>query len=140
MASKLTNFGDDGVWIFQGDKNGVIPHLKEKHAPFMLWVHYVAHQTNLVIQTFSKLPLISKIEALLKFKYNYYCAHPKHVAIDASWWNFLEHKALKMFCNVKTCWTSMVSPTKQILKSIKPWWFKCFKNKCQMNLPRQIWN
>ncbi len=34
----------------------------------------------------------------------------------------------------------MISPTKWILKNIKPWWFKCFKNKCQRNLPRQIWS
>jgi hypothetical protein len=67
MLFKLTNFGVDGLSIFQRAKNGVIAHLKEKHVPFMLWVHYVAHQTNLVIQTVSKLPLISKIEALLKF-------------------------------------------------------------------------
>lgn len=65
MASKLINFGVDGVLVFQGVKNGVIPHLKKKHAPFMPWVHYVAHRTNLVIQTLSRLPLISKIETLL---------------------------------------------------------------------------
>jgi hypothetical protein len=76
MTSKLTNFGIDGVSIFQGAKNGLIPHLKEKHVPFMLWVHYVAHQTNLVIQTLSRLPLIFKIEALLKSMYNYYCTPP----------------------------------------------------------------
>jgi hypothetical protein len=74
--------------FFQGVKNGLIPHLKEKRAPFMLWVHYVAHQTNLVIQTLSKLPLISKIEVLLKVMYNYYYTPLKHVAIDASWLNF----------------------------------------------------
>jgi len=121
MVLKLTNFGVDGLSIIQGAKNGVIPHLKEMHGPFMLWVHYVAHQTNLVVQTLSKLPLISKIEVLLKFMYNYYCTLLKHVAIDASWLNFLEHKALKMFCNVNTHWTSMISLTKQIFKSIKPW-------------------
>jgi hypothetical protein len=32
MASKLINFGVDGVSIFQVAKNGVIPHLKKKHA------------------------------------------------------------------------------------------------------------
>jgi hypothetical protein len=38
--------------------------LKEKHAPFMLGVHYVAHMINLVVQTFFCLPLMSKIKAL----------------------------------------------------------------------------
>jgi hypothetical protein len=68
-------FGVDGVLIFQEPKTNVIIQLKEKCTPFMFKVHFrvhcVAHQTNLTIQTFSKLPLMSKIEVNLQSMYNY---------------------------------------------------------------------
>jgi len=54
----------NGVTIFQVFKLNVIMQLKEKHAPFMLGVHHVAHMINLVVQTFFCLPLMSKIKAL----------------------------------------------------------------------------
>ncbi len=71
MASKLIMFGVDGVLIFQGAKTNVIIQLKEKCTFFMFKVHCVAHQTDLTIQTFSKLPLMSKIEVMLQSMYNY---------------------------------------------------------------------
>jgi len=43
LASKLINFGVDGMLVFQGAKINVIIKLKEKYAPFMLKVYYVAH-------------------------------------------------------------------------------------------------
>ncbi len=66
LTSKLISFGADGVSIFQEAKICVITQLKEKHAPFMLRVlHCIAHWTNLAIQIFSKLPLMSKIQVPL---------------------------------------------------------------------------
>jgi hypothetical protein len=73
LTSKLINFGVDGMLIFQGAKINVIIKSKEKYAPFMLRVYCVAHRTNLIVHTFSKLLLVSKIEALLQFMYN--CNH-----------------------------------------------------------------
>ncbi len=72
LASKLISFGANGVSIFQGAKIGVTTQLKEKFSPYMLGVHCVAHRTNLVIQTLSKLPLVSKIETMLQSIYTYY--------------------------------------------------------------------
>jgi hypothetical protein len=44
----------------------------EKHAPFMQVVHCVAHWTNLVVPSLSKLLFVSKIEVLLQFVYTFY--------------------------------------------------------------------
>ncbi len=71
LASKLISFSVDGVLIFQGAKSGVTTQLKNKFAPYMLGVHYVAHQTNPVVQTLSKLPMVSKIELMLQSIYTY---------------------------------------------------------------------
>jgi len=59
--------------VFRGAKVSVIIKLKEKYAPFMLRVYCVAHRTNLIVHTFSKLLLVPKIEALLQSRYN--CNH-----------------------------------------------------------------
>jgi hypothetical protein len=71
MASKLIMFSANDMLIFQGAKTNVIIQLKEKCTPFMFKVHCVARQTNLTIQAFSKLPLMSKIEVMLHFMYKY---------------------------------------------------------------------
>jgi hypothetical protein len=43
-----------------------------KNAPFVIRVHCMAHQTNIVIvQTLSELSLVLKIECHLRFMYNY---------------------------------------------------------------------
>jgi hypothetical protein len=64
LASKLVCFGVDGVTTFQGPKTNVITQLK-KNTPFMLGVHCVTHQTNLVVQTLYRLTLVTKIKLLL---------------------------------------------------------------------------
>jgi hypothetical protein len=62
LGFKLMCFGTNGVIVFQGSKLDVIMQLKEKHAPFMLGVHYVACMINLVVQIFVCLPLMFKIK------------------------------------------------------------------------------
>jgi len=59
--------------VFRGAKISVIVKLKEKYALFILRVYCVAHRTNLIVHTFSKLLLVPKIEALLQSRYN--CNH-----------------------------------------------------------------
>jgi hypothetical protein len=78
-VSKLISFGANGVLVLQGVKTNVVTQLKKTHTPFMLGVHCFAHKTNLVVQMFSKLLLMSKIEALLQYVYNYYCTSLKSV-------------------------------------------------------------
>jgi hypothetical protein len=49
LASKLVCFGANGVIISQGLKIGVIMQLIEKHAPFVIGIHCMAHRCNLVM-------------------------------------------------------------------------------------------
>lgn len=43
LVLKLVCFGIDSVTMFQGSNTRVTMQLKEKHAPLLLGVHYVAH-------------------------------------------------------------------------------------------------
>jgi hypothetical protein len=65
LASRLVCFAVDGMTIFQGLKTRVTVQLVDKHAPFVIGLHCMAHMCNLVAQTLSKLPLVAKIKALL---------------------------------------------------------------------------
>ncbi len=51
--------------IFYGLKIGVTMQLINKHAPFVTELHCMVHRCNLVVQTFSKLLRVAKIEVLL---------------------------------------------------------------------------
>lgn len=63
VCNTLVYFGANEVRIFQGLKFGVTTQLMHKHVPFVSNVHFMAHCTNLAIQTFSGLTLVAKIEA-----------------------------------------------------------------------------
>jgi hypothetical protein len=65
IACKLVCFGVDGVSTFQGHKTGVTTQIREKYAPFSNGIHCFNHKMNLVVQTMSNYPMISRIESLL---------------------------------------------------------------------------
>jgi hypothetical protein len=67
----------------------------------MVGVHCVAHQTNITIQTLSKLPLVSKIEAMLQSIYTYYSLSFKQHLDRCKLEEFLEQKALNILYNLK---------------------------------------
>lgn len=60
----LITFGVDGVSTYQGVKSGFIVKLINKHTPFMVGVYCMAHHTNLVVQTLSKLKTVRHVEDL----------------------------------------------------------------------------
>ncbi len=72
VCNTLVCFGANEITIFQGLKFGVTTQLMHKHAPFVSGVHFMAHCTNLAIQTFSGLTLVAKIETLLVGMYNFF--------------------------------------------------------------------
>jgi hypothetical protein len=43
IANKVVYFGANGVTIFQSLKIGVIVQLVNKHCPFVVGIHYMAH-------------------------------------------------------------------------------------------------
>ncbi len=97
-------------------KYGVIAQIMQKHAPFVNGVHCMAHCTNLVVQTLNALSLVSKIESLLVFMYNYFVHRPKRHLETTKLVEFLEYKGNKTLKNIKTHWNSMLSPSKCVLQ------------------------
>jgi hypothetical protein len=76
--------------------------LIEKHAPFVIGIHYMAHRCNLAMQSFSSLPLVAKIEGLLQGMYVYFSHSPKRQLERVKLAKVLQTKGLKILCNVKT--------------------------------------
>jgi hypothetical protein len=58
-------FDVNGVSTFQGLRSRVTIQIQHQYVPFVIDVHCVAHQTNIVVQTLSNLPLVFCIENLL---------------------------------------------------------------------------
>jgi hypothetical protein len=68
VANKVICFGAR-CNNFQGLKISVTVQLMNKHNPFLVGIHYMEHQCNLVVQTLSSLSLVVKIEALFSSIY-----------------------------------------------------------------------
>ncbi len=64
VSNKFYFFGFNGVVVFIGVRSGVTTQIYKRLLPFMLAIHCVMHCTNLVMQTFSKQPLV-KIQGSL---------------------------------------------------------------------------
>jgi hypothetical protein len=77
INKKLTTFGVDDVFIFQGVRSRVIKQIFDGWAPHSMGVHCMAHRTNIVVQNLSHLPMLNKIEGFLSTFYNYFCKSPK---------------------------------------------------------------
>ncbi len=58
----LIYFGVDGAFFFLGYDIGAMSQLKDKHVPYMMGQHSMAHRTNLVVQVLSNLPMVTKLE------------------------------------------------------------------------------
>jgi hypothetical protein len=79
-------------------------------------MHSVAHCTNFDrVQTLSGLSLITKIESLFSYVYNYYVLSPKPHLEVTKFVELLECKGNKILKNVKTQRISMLSSPKKIL-------------------------
>ncbi len=64
--------------VFQGIRTSVITvQLKEDNAPFMIGVHFMNHHINLVVQFFSKVGIVRKIEDVMQSLYAYFFHNPK---------------------------------------------------------------
>ncbi len=72
IAQKLICFGANGVDVFQGIKSGVTKQIKENYAPHSIGVHCMAHCTNLVMQSLSRLPLVIRLENMLQTLHSYF--------------------------------------------------------------------
>jgi hypothetical protein len=68
LCLMLVCFGCDGDYVFQGCHNWVTSQLFII-VLFLIDVHCMAHQTNLLVVVLSKLPLVSCIESMLQSFY-----------------------------------------------------------------------
>ncbi len=62
IAQKLICFGVDGVNVFQRTRTSVTKQIHDSYAPNYLGIHCMAHEINLVVQTFSSLFLVICLE------------------------------------------------------------------------------
>jgi hypothetical protein len=58
LVGKLVNIDCDGNNMFQGHKTRVNQQFNEKVVPFVMWVHYFAHKTNITIITLFDVPFV----------------------------------------------------------------------------------
>ncbi len=77
IVQKLICFGANGIYVFQGTKNGVTKQIKENYVLHSIKVHYMAHCTNLVVQTLLGLLLMIQLENLFQTLHSYFAHSPK---------------------------------------------------------------
>jgi hypothetical protein len=68
-VSKLITFETNKV---KDIRTNVIVQLKNQNPPFMIDVHCMNYHINLIVQTFSKLGIVEKIESMLQNLYAYF--------------------------------------------------------------------
>jgi ubiquinone/menaquinone biosynthesis C-methylase UbiE len=104
LVIKVVCFDVDGVVAFQGIKTRVATQLKQTSSPFCIHVHCVVHKTNLAAFTFSNLPIVVKIEALLANVYTYFSHTLKNNSERSKLVEVMETKGFKILRNIKTRW------------------------------------
>jgi hypothetical protein len=102
LANKVVCFGVNGITIFQGLKISVTIQFTNKHCPFLIGIHCMAHQCNLDVQAFSFLTFVVNFEALLASMYTYYSQSPKRHLGCTKLAEVIESKGLNFFRNIQT--------------------------------------
>jgi len=115
IATKLLSFGADGASILQGSRSGVTLQIKDKHTPFVIGVHCVAHRCNLPFKMLSSLSIFGDIEKLLSITYIYFSKSPKRYSEFKQLAELTQMKGLKMLRNVQIHWVSLREPLCHLL-------------------------
>lgn len=136
IINKLFCFAADEVTVFHGVKNGVMTQLMQKYIPFMSNVQCMAHYTNLIVQMFNNLSLLSKIEFLLVSMYNCFCLDLKRHFKTTKLIKLLSSKGNNFFENIKMCWISMFLSSKHVLSEYKLLIVKMVENDSTINITR----
>jgi len=119
IANKLISFGADGASTLQDSRSGVTLQIKEKHAPFLIGVHCVAHRCNLAFKALSDLQIFGDIEKLLSVTHAYFGKSPKRYSEFKQLVELTKTKGLKMLRNVQTRWVSLIEPLRRLLSEYK---------------------
>lgn len=67
----------NGASTFQTIRFGITILMKTKQTPYFIKIHYMAHRTNLVLQSLSTMPMVFKLEDILQALYGYFSTSPK---------------------------------------------------------------
>ncbi len=110
--------GGDGVSMFQWVKFGLIVLLKTQQTPYLIRIHCMAHETNLVMQSLSSMPMVSKLENLFQSLYGYFSSSLKHHLEFTKLAKIVEIKGLKVLLNVKTRWINMLPLLKKVWERV----------------------
>ncbi len=120
IAHKLICFGANDVNVFQGTKSGVAKQIKDNYVLHFIGVSYMAHHTNLAMQTLSRLPLVIQLENLLQTLDSYKFAHsPKRHLELTKLVKLMQTKGNNIFWNVKIRWIFMLSFAKIVMAKYK---------------------
>lgn len=109
-TSEVVGFGADDISMFQGPKNDVTAQIWETWALFVVAASCASHHINLVVETHSNYPMISRSEGLFQFVYAYFCRSYKLHSELQKLEHLMETKAKKIVRNVDTCWILMRNP------------------------------
>jgi len=88
VSNKKFCFGSNGVVVFIGVHSGVTTQIYKRILPFMLAIHCVMHWTNLVMQTFSKQPLMQNSKVSCKPHTHIFPFHTKDTLNNVSLHNY----------------------------------------------------
>lgn len=88
VNNKFNFFGSSGVVVFIGVYSGVTTQIYKRVFPFMLAIHCVMHWTNLVMQTFSKHPLVQNSKVSCKPRTHIFPFHPKDTLNNVNLHNY----------------------------------------------------
>ncbi|KAI8114372.1 hypothetical protein M9434_002497 [Picochlorum sp. BPE23] len=79
LSAKVISVGADGCSTMQGNRNGVLKHLKDVF-PYMLPTSCAAHKANLACEVIDKVPSFKYLCNLVKEVRNYFSNSPKRTA------------------------------------------------------------
>ncbi len=93
--------------------------LKKKYSLYMMVQHYMAHRTNLVVQSLSNLHLVAKLKDLLQSLYSYFSNSLKQHLEFTKLVKIMVIWGLKILWNAKIQWISMLEPLKHVMEEYK---------------------
>lgn len=98
---------------FRDLRTRVTWQLKDFHASWLYRQHCMLHRVELVLQTLSKMEVVSNVEDLQSM-HVYFAYSPKRHIEFTKLASLMEKKGNKLIKQVKTRWISMLKPAKRV--------------------------
>ena len=128
IVAKFLCFGGNGVATFEGHKNRVTKHIKDKFSSIASGQHYCAYELQLCAQVLSKTNLMSTTEDVLETSHTYIEHSSKRMTEFCTLVQLMETIGLKLLKNVKTHWISCYAPMQRLISKWKPVMAKIYED------------